>query len=302
MDAPVPDRETLDKQAARQLGLFTRAQALECGFSTGQVVRRLQEGDWVELRRGVLAERGLRVNVKIRDMAVLLTVPGAVLTGPSALRWHGVNLPDTGTCIALGLTSQARPRGVAIFREDVPDEDVVLFGDACVAEFERAIFDSARILPDLAAHALLVQAVERGWTTLARLADRVSAFTNRRGAPRLVRLLQQAAKGNRDSSTRLAKRLLERAGLWGWTANAPISDRWGLICVGDLAFQQRRVLIQLDGTSEEFSGEREFRLSRRHDRLKLAGWTVLTFGWHELGARPEEVVQKVRFALDQNKG
>jgi len=177
----------------------------------------------------------------------------------------------------------------------------MLFGDACVTTFERAIFDSARILPDLAAQALLVQAVERGWTTLARLADRVSAFTNRRGAPRLVRLLQQAAKGNRDSSTKLAKRLLERAGLWGWTANAPISDRWGLICVGDLAFQQRQVLIQLDGTSEEFSVERAARLSRRENRLKLAGWKVLTFDWHELGAQPEEVVRTVRLALDQGK-
>jgi Transcriptional regulator, AbiEi antitoxin len=301
MKAVAVDRETLDKHAARQLGLFTRAQAKECGFTVSQIARRFREGDWVELRRGVLAERGRAVTPKIRDMAVLLSVPGAILAGPSALRWHGVDLPDTGTCIALGPARKVRPRGVAIFREVVPDEEVVLIGHAAVTEFERAIFDSARILPDVSAHALLEQSVERGWTTLARLADRISAFTNRRGAPRLVRLLQQASRSSRGNSVSLARRLLEKAGIWGWTTNAPIADRWGLVCVGDLVFERPRVLIQLDGTADEFGGERAERLRRRHNRLLVAGWTVLTFGWHDLGSRPDDVIRAVRVALDRAK-
>ncbi len=301
MNAAGPDREALDKHAARQLGLFTRVQATDCGFTAGQIARRFREGDWVEVRRGVLAERGLALTPKIHDMAVLLCVPGAILAGPSALRWHGVDLPDTGTCIALGPTTQVRPRGVAIFREAVPDEEVVLIGHAAVTEFERAIFDSARILPDVTAHALLEQSVERGWTTLARLADRISAFANRRGAPRLVRLLQRASRGSRANSAALTRRLLEQAGIWGWTANVPIDDRWGLVCVGDLVFERPRVLIQLDGTADEFGGERATRLSDRHNRLTVAGWTVLTFGWHDLGSRPEDVLRAVRLALDRAK-
>src|ERR1043165_257114 len=87
----VPDRHALDKHTARQLGLFTRVQATTCGFSVGQITRRLKEGDWVEVRRGVLAERGLARTAKVRDMSVLLCVPGAILAGPSALRWHGVD-------------------------------------------------------------------------------------------------------------------------------------------------------------------------------------------------------------------
>jgi hypothetical protein len=301
MDAPGPDRDALDKHAARQLGLFTRAQAVDCGFTVAQMARRRREGDWVEVRRGVLAERGLAVTPKVRDMAVLLRVPGAVLAGPSAARWHGVDLPDTGTCIALSPTRHSRPRGVAIFREEVPDEEVVLFDGACVTELERAIFDGARILPDVAALALLEQALEQGWTTLERLGDRLSAFTNRHGAPRLVRLLQHAAKGSRANSHRLAKRLLEQAGIWGWTAHRPIDDRWGLVCLGDLVFDKQRLLIQLDGTAEEFGGERAARMQERHNRLRLAGWTVLTFGWHDLSGRPEEVLRAVRLALDRAK-
>jgi len=61
------------------------------------------------------------------------------------------------------------------------------------------------------------------------------------------------------------------------------------------------VLIQLDGTADEFSGERTERLSRRRNRLALAGWIVLTFGWHDLGGRPDEVLLAVRQALDQAK-
>jgi hypothetical protein len=301
MKATGPDRDALDKHAARQLGLFTRVQAAGCGFTVGQVARRLREGDWVEVRRGVLAERGREITPMVHDMAVLLCVPGAILAGPSALRWHGVELRNTGTCIALGPKTQVRPRGVAIFREAVPDEEVVLVGHAAVTELERAIFDSARILPDVTAHALLEHSVERGWTTLARLADRISAFANRHGAPRLVRLLQQASQSSRGNSAALARRLLEQAGIWGWTANAPIDDVWGLVCVGDIVFERSRVLIQLDGTGDWFGGERASRLADRENRLTLAGWIVLTFGWHDLGSRPEEVLREVRMALDSAK-
>jgi hypothetical protein len=300
MNAP-PDRESLDKHTVRQLGLFTRGQARECGFTAGQIARRLKDGDWVEVRRWVLAERGFARTAKVRDMAVLLSVPRAILAGPSALRWHGVELRDTGTCIALEPARKLRPRGVTILREEIPDEEIVLVEHAAVTALERSIFDSVRILPDRTAHALLERALEEGWTTLAGLADRISMFTNRHGAPRLVRLLQQASQLSRSSSANLAKRLLEKAGIWGWTANVPIEDRWGLVCIGDLVFERQRVLIQLDGTADVFGGERAARLERRHNRLILDGWTVLTFGWHDLGGRPDEVLREVRMALDQAK-
>ena len=297
----MPDRHALDKHTARQLGLFTRVQAATCGFSVGQITRRLKEGDWVEVRRGVLAERGYARTAKVRDMSVLLCVPGAILAGPSALRWHGVDLPDTGTCIAVGPNSHVRPRGVAVLREEVPEEEIVLVEDAAVTAFERSLFDSVRLLPDRAAHALLEQALERGWTTLTRLADRVSRFTSRHGAPRLVRLLQHASRNSRSNSATLARRLLEKAGIWGWRTHVPIADRWGLVCVGDLAFERQQVLIQLDGTADEFGGERAARLEDRRNRLIVAGWTVLTFAWHDLGGRPDDVLQEVRQALDQAK-
>src|SRR5262245_32031139 len=40
------DRERLRKRAAGQFGLFTRAQAIACGYSAYQIRRRVADGEW----------------------------------------------------------------------------------------------------------------------------------------------------------------------------------------------------------------------------------------------------------------
>jgi hypothetical protein len=301
MDAATVDRDALDEHAARQLGLFTRAQARTCGFTLSQITRRRREGDWVEVRRHVLADRGVALTPQVRDLAVQLSVPDAVLTGPSAARWHGIVLTDTGTCVALDPARHSRPRGVTVFREPVPEEDIEQVGPVRITVFDRAVFDCLRALPDRDALALFDQVLEGGRTTLTRIADRVGAFTNRRGAPRLVGLLRKAAMGSHSASKQLAIRLLQRAGIWGWVADEPIADAWGLVCIGDVVFARQRLLIELDGSPAEAGSQRDRRLTERHSRLQVAGWTVLTASWHDLSARPDDVVAVIRLTLDRLK-
>jgi hypothetical protein len=302
MNVATVDRDALDEHASRQLGLFTRAQARTCGFTVSQIARRRREGDWVEVRRHVLADRGLVMTPRVHDLAVQLSVPDAVLTGPSAARWYGIDLIDEAeTCIALDPSRHARPRGVTVFRERVPDDEVQQIGEARVTVLDRAIFDCLRALPDLAALALFGHVLEAGLTTLTHIADRVGAFTNRRGAPRLVRLLRKAAMGSHSASKRLAIRLLQRAGIWGWVADEPIADRWGLVCIGDVVFTRQHLLIELDGPPGDPGSEREHRRLERYNRLRAAGWTVLTFSWHDLSARPDDVVAATRLTLDRLK-
>src|SRR5882724_1164288 len=100
-DREAPDRGALDLLAEDQYGLFTRAQAVTCGFSNHQIARRIREGDWVMVRRSVLTDRGRPLTPKLRDIAALLMRPDAILGGPSAARWHDIEVPSDTTYLVV---------------------------------------------------------------------------------------------------------------------------------------------------------------------------------------------------------
>jgi hypothetical protein len=207
-------------------------------------------------------------------------------------------VPSAGTFIALDRTRHARPGGVTVFREPIPDGDVCLLGDVCLTTLERAVFDCLRVLPDVAALALLGQALDRGWSTVPQLADRMGRFTNRHGAPRLVDLINTAAHGNHSAAVRLTTRLLQGAGIWGWELNVAIHDRWGFVGMGDLVLNEPKLVISLEGRSCDPDSRRTQEEQQRHYRLLAAGWTPLAFTWHDLNARPDDVVATTKHALD----
>src|SRR5262249_19876391 len=77
--AAVPDRpltaapaQRLAAVAARQYGLFTRAQARQLGYSAFQVRQRLRTGDWRVLLGSVLAFAGVADSAQLRDRAAQL--------------------------------------------------------------------------------------------------------------------------------------------------------------------------------------------------------------------------------------
>lgn len=289
-DREAPDRGALDALTEDQHGLFTRAQAATCGFSNHQISRRIREGDWVAVRRNVLTERGRPVTPKVRDVAALLAWPRAVLGGPSAARWHDIKVPSDETYLVID-RRLASPDDLELFVDQLPAEDICALGRIRLTTIERTIFDCVRVLPDHAAGELLTVALEKGWTTLSRFGDRVSAFASRHGAPRLVKLLQQASTDNRVVSKRVASKLLNLAGLWGWKAGQPIEDRWGLVCIGDIVFAGPRLLLDLS------AGDDPVRDETRRNRLLIEGWTIMRFTWADLVERPGDTVADVRMTL-----
>jgi len=285
-----PDRGALDLLAEDQHGLFTRAQAVTCGFSNHQIARRIREGDWVMVRRSVLTDRGRPLTPKLRDIAALLVRPDAILGGPSAARWHDIEVPSDTTYLVVD-RRHSRPDDLDLYVDKLPPEDICPMGRFRITTVERTIFDCVRVLPDPAAGVLLSVALEQGWTTLSRFGDRVSSFTSRHGAPRLVKLLQGASIDNHVVSKRMASKLLHLAGIWGWKASQPIEDRWGLVCIGDIVFAGSRLVLDLS------AGDDPARDDVRHNRLLIEGWTVMRLTWVDLAERPGETVADVRMTL-----
>jgi hypothetical protein len=293
------DIERLRDIADRHGGLFTSAHARGCGFSVGQIRRRLQPDrrTWQRVWGPVLAEAGLRVTPSVRDRAVQLGVSGGVLAGPSAARAWGMPVDPNGTTW-LAVEIRRRPvAGVTFLREPVPARDWTLHRGLRVTTSPRTVFDCARLLPESTAMDLLDRALQQGWITVDEFTTRLFAHTGRRGVNQVRHLVRMVASGGRFAAERECARLLTASGVHGWTANTPIKGSDGLIAYGDIVFRLARLVVELDGwayhvTPERFQGDRQ-----RQNRLVAAGWTVLRFTWRDLTERPEYAVATVRALL-----
>jgi very-short-patch-repair endonuclease len=291
------DAARLQWIARRQLGLFTRAQAGECGFSAAQIRRRIGAGTWRPVRRTVLAEPGLAVTPRLRDRAAQLAVPGSVLAAFSAAREWEMPVPDRGPHLIVTGRVHTRPDGVRIMRVDLSHRDVSIVESAPVTSPPRTVFDCLRLLDDRPARDLLDRALQQGWIGVPDLVERVRAGTGCRGAPRLARLVGLVAAGQRSAAERRAVGLLRESGLKGWRANVEIYDERGLIGVGDVVFEEARVVLELDGWAFHVTSDRFQRDRERQNRLVAAGWTVLRFTWRDLIERPAQVVRTVRVVV-----
>jgi hypothetical protein len=223
---PAPPGVLLARQAARQDGLFTRAQALACGFSAGQVRRRLQSGRWQAVLGPVLAPNGARPTAELRDLAALLAVAGSVLAGPSAARRHGIPVADRRSWLIVRSGTRARLPGVRLLAEDVPTRDVVIVGGRPVTGVARTVFDCLRALPDEEAGQLLALARAAGWITAEQLAEQLHRFAGRRGAKRLARLCRCPPRDTRADPARLLlfetdRAAVELVGRSAWDDRAP---------------------------------------------------------------------------------
>ncbi len=191
MPQPVPG-DLLAEVAAGQGGLFTRTQALGCGFSYYHVRRRLADGRWVVVLGSVLARGGARVGPALLDRAVALALPGAVLAGPSAARCHGIDVADPGQYAIVPVSDGRALPGVRLWQEDLPVADVSTVDGVLVTCRGRAVFDCVRVLPDRPAADLVGWAVRERWTTWAEFTARIHRYGRRRGAPRLAALAYRA--------------------------------------------------------------------------------------------------------------
>jgi Transcriptional regulator, AbiEi antitoxin len=179
----------------RQAGLFTRAQAMSCGYSTYQIRRRVRSGEWQAVFGPVLAAPGLRLTAALRDVAAILAVQGATLGGPSAARRHGIPVTDPRSYLIAPAGTRVRLPGVRVVRDSVPSRDRVVIDGLPVTALPRTVFDCLRLLPEDDAQRLLAAARRCGWISADELAEQLHRFAGRRGAKRLAHLCRRAPAG-----------------------------------------------------------------------------------------------------------
>jgi hypothetical protein len=206
------DGERLRRLAAARFGLFTRAQALACGYSAYQIQRRLSAGEWQRVLGSTLAFAGLRVTTSIRDRAGQLAVPGSVLAGPSAARIHGMAVPDDGQYLYVGRHGCSRVQGIRLLYELPAPRDIQRDQGQPVVCRALAVVDCLRLLGWTEAVALADRALQQHWITLAELTARARDRFGRPGAPQLTRLVHLVRGGERAPSPAAAHRPVARGG------------------------------------------------------------------------------------------
>jgi hypothetical protein len=278
----------IDEIARHQLGLFTTEQARQVGVTDKQIRRRLSQGRYVRMRRGVLAVGAVPPTWEQAVFAAVLAAgEGALASHSSAARLHGL----ADNCVAADLIEIVAPLARKVRHPGVrAHRSGLLFDPDRAVASQVPCTAPARTLIDLSGS---VNAIDLG-----RLADRlvrerrmtwidlVSAVPRFRIAPgRSPKVLLQVLRdrwpdydpGESEFETRVL-RVIYRAGL-------PMPVQQHVVQAGgqryrlDLAYPELLVGFELDGWTDHghrtaFDNDR-----RRNNLIALEAWRLFHLTW-----------------------
>ena len=136
--------------------------------------------------------------------------------------------------------------------------------------------------------------------TMDDLRVAVDRYAGRHGAKRLreaLELVRPRTDSPKETELRL---ILVRAGLPEPEVNISVRDREGRhIKLGDLVYEEERVLVEYDGEQHRTDSEQYAKDARDLERATNAGWKVIRVRKGDRDAR--EIVARVRLALGRRR-
>ncbi len=279
----------LDRLLRKHDGVITLAQARSAGLSQDAIDRRVRSGHWRRCAPGVYFAEDHVFTDSARIRAMVWTYGhGAVASGLAAAHWHGivVKAPDlVEVTVERHRRLRQRP-GSKLRRRDIRAADIVERRGLLVTSLDLTAVEAA------ARHgggpAVMDVALQRH-TELSQLWRAHLRHRGRHGSPRARMLLQAAGDNTHSKAERLLVEILKRASIVGWVANYRVGS-----FVVDVAFPQKRVVIEVDGWAFH-SDVSAFQHDRaRQNYLVRHGWQVLRFTWRDLVDDPDRVGAEIR--------
>ena len=282
-----------------QDGVLAVRQVREAGYSRAQIAARVKKGEWTRDLHGVLRAADHPVTPRSRIRAATLSFGDeATLVGRSAAFWW--RLTDVAPAeveVAVEHQSQPRPReGVRLIRRGVPETDRVVVDGVAVTKKPATVLAAAASLGLLLGARLMDQALQAG-VNLEAMRSVHRRTAGRYGALIAFELLVLAGGGARSEAERSAHRRLREAGLDSWHADHEVWLPGFGRAVLDVAFVDRKVLVEIDGWAYHRGLRAFLRDARRQNALVLDGWVVIRTNWFELREDPQRFVGNVVEAL-----
>ena len=292
-----PHRRLIDI-AQTQAGVFTRAQAINAGFTARQIRYRLTFRSWLPILTSVYVFAAVPITwTTWAWTGVLSEGDGSALVGASAAAvcgWTSETWP-----ITIGLPADRRIRWptarLEVQRVEVPADDIVRVSGLPITSRLRTAFDIAHVFPLAQAQELLDRLLVLDLIDLNALTEAIKV-SRRHGSKQARRLMARAADLAASEAERTAKRLFVDVGSGGFVANYPVAIAGRTVKI-DIAFLALKVAIEIKGWAFHSRPDRGRADEAKATDLQLVRWFVTSFTWHDLVARPEYVVAKVRQIL-----
>ncbi|MBV9094716.1 MAG: type IV toxin-antitoxin system AbiEi family antitoxin domain-containing protein [Streptosporangiaceae bacterium] len=298
------DTERLRRVLAAQRDVISSSQASACGLTGKALAHRLRhEGPWQRLLPGVYSAATGGVTAEQREMAALLYAgPRSVLTGPVAVRRHGLRSPGPNTVdVLVPLTVRRQSAGfVHLHRTARLPERFAVAGRVRFAYPPRAVADAARSFTRFGdVRAVVCEAVQRRACTVQQLIDELTAGPIP-GSALLRAALAEVGDGVRSVAEADLRRLILRSGLPTPMFNAQLFDARGMfIAMVDAWWQRAAVAAEVDSRAYHFTAEDQDATANRHDELAAHGILPLHFAPKLIRTSGPEVVSKLRRAIEQ---
>jgi hypothetical protein len=206
--------QTVHSIAQRQHGLLTRAQALECGLSDGDIRGRVRAGIWQRLYPGVYRVAGSRVTREQTVLAAILAAGGkAMASHGTAAELHGLPAGEDQIHITV-VGRRIEVPGVRVHVvAGLQGPDCAVKNGIPVTTVARTIIDLAQVLSPERLEEVLDHALAGRLVSLHVLLQRLekTGTQGRRGAGVLTAL--DGSPRPRQRAERLFLRIVARYGL-----------------------------------------------------------------------------------------
>lgn len=297
-----PGRNALARALRENEGVITRAQAVGCGLSLGEIRHRIRPGGpWQRLLPGVyLAVTGTATQRQTEIAALRRAGPGSVLTSIAALGHHGVRTPaSTYITVLVPAAQLRRSEGfVRIWPTTRMPEFVFTDGAVRFAEAARAVADAARELGSFReVRAVAADAVQRRRCRVDQLAGEL-AHAPVRGSAWLRRALAEVADGVRSAAEGDLRDLIRAAGLPPPIFNARLYIGPELLAVADAWWPDAGVAVEVDSREWHLLPEDWERTMRRSRRMTRKGIFVVHVSPHQIRTDAERIVADIWDALE----
>lgn len=298
-------RPALADLASAQNGVFTRGDALRCGYSERAVRAKVARGVWLRIRRGCYLDAGGgggAVTLAHRVAAVRRTCGvDAVASGPTAVALHGMALLDPVDRLTFVSRDGARYEhgDVSIVPAELPDDHATVLDGLPVTSPARTVIDVARtstfvggvVTADSALHARVVTAAD-----LAATLAPCSLWPGARSAARVLDFADGRAESAGES---LGRVVFHENGLPSPDLQVVLGDDGGAFARSDFYWREHRTVGEMDGKIKYGDPQALWLEKVREDRLRDGGFEVVRFTWNGLRRFPRRECARVLAAFER---
>jgi hypothetical protein len=274
--------------AARQADIVAIWQLRAAGWSEEKLRHHRRSRAWTRVHAGVYALTSAPLSRRQLWIAAVLSAPGSVLSHGSAGACYGFYRFDRPYEVITrpGTGGRRRQGALLVFRSSTLDADLNRHGGIPVATAARVLLDLAPGLDEKQLGRAFREAIRLRTTSAARVLECAQRHRRRPGSPKLAAMATRYATlpyhRTRSNPEARALEILHDAGAPPPLVNSRIAGE-----EADLAWPERRVIIEIDGPQYHRFRDED---ARKAERWRDAGYTVRRLTSDAVYDAPDELV------------